>query len=235
MITDTGSPWTLPAMPMSPATRIRRQAPFPSRGTGLTSNGNYDVFVAKVNAEGTALDYCGYIGGSTKITAGASPWTGFGQRLCHRIHNSTEATFPVSVGPCSIQGGNFDAFVAKVNADGTALDYCGYIGGPLRGLRRGIAVDSSGHAYITGIHDSTEGPFPVVTGPDSDIIANGGFDAFRGQGQPAGRTLAIAAISAAAGERRRGPVSPWILRAAPMSRDIRTRPRRISCRRPGRA
>ena len=44
--------------------------------------------------------------------------------------DSTEATFPVTVGPdLTYNGGLCDAFVAKVNAAGTALVYCGYIGG----------------------------------------------------------------------------------------------------------
>ncbi len=50
-----------------------------------------------------------------------------------------------------------DIFVAKVNAAGTALDYCGYIGGsgdeggiyPNLGDTGGIGVDSSGNAYVT--------------------------------------------------------------------------------------
>ena len=33
-------------------------------GPDLTYNGSDDAFVAKVNATGTALGYCGYIGGS---------------------------------------------------------------------------------------------------------------------------------------------------------------------------
>jgi len=32
-------------------------------GPDLTFNGERDVFVAKVTTLGTALDYCGYIGG----------------------------------------------------------------------------------------------------------------------------------------------------------------------------
>ena len=67
-----------------------------------------------------------------------------------------------------------DAFVAKVNAAGTALDYCGYIGGSsLTG--RDIAVDTAGNAYVTGyrVHEAT---FPVTVGPD--LTFNGPFDAF---------------------------------------------------------
>ena len=41
---------------------------------------------------------------------------------------STEATFPVTIGPDLTHNGDYDAFVAKVNSSGTALVYCGYIG-----------------------------------------------------------------------------------------------------------
>ncbi len=60
-----GSPWTARATPMSRAPRIPPQATFPvTVGPDLTYGGDYDAFVAKVNAAGTALVYCGYIGGS---------------------------------------------------------------------------------------------------------------------------------------------------------------------------
>ncbi len=51
--------------------------------------------------------------------------------------------------------------MAKVNADGTALVYCGYIGGSADDAGYGIAVDSAGNAYVSGDTDSTEATFPV--------------------------------------------------------------------------
>ena len=47
--------------------------------------------------------------------------------------------------------------MAKVNADGTALVYCGYIGGGGRRRRYGIAVDAAGNAYVTGDTGSDRG------------------------------------------------------------------------------
>ena len=58
---------------------------------------------------------------------------------------STETTFPVTVGPdLTYNGGDYDAFVAKVKANGTGLDYCGYIGGSSSDCGYGIAVDAIG-------------------------------------------------------------------------------------------
>src|SRR6202162_1874629 len=155
------------------------QATFPvTVGPDLTYNGLTDAFVAKVNAAGTALVYCGYIGGSNEDDGYGIAVDTSGNAYVTGRTDSTEATFPVTVGPdLTYKGGLFDAFVAKVNAAGTALVYCGYIGGNgdfEQGL--GIAVDSSGNAYVTGETNSSEATFPVTVGPD--LTFNNGSEAF---------------------------------------------------------
>jgi hypothetical protein len=155
------------------------EATFPVKGgPDLTHNGYDDAFVAKVNASGTALVYCGYIGGSEYETSPSIAVDGSGNAYVTGETSSTEATFPVVSGPdLTYNGGYYDAFVAKVNASGTALVYCGYIGGSYTDDGYGIAVDGSGDAYITGITESTEATFPVKGGPD--LTQNGGwFDVF---------------------------------------------------------
>src|SRR5439155_20937507 len=67
-----------------------------------------------------------------------------------------------------------DAFVAKVNAAGTALVYAGYIGGAGRDRAFGIAVDAAGNAYVTGGTNSDQTTFPVTGGPD--LTYNGGLN-----------------------------------------------------------
>jgi len=91
---------------------------------------------------------------------------------------STEQTFPVKVGPDLTYNdtGSGDIFVAKVNALGTALVYCGYIGGSSYDDGYGIAVDAAGNAYVTGATSSDEKTFPVMAGPDLSYNAN--IDAF---------------------------------------------------------
>ncbi len=132
------------------------QATFPVKGgPDLTHNGGSDAFVAKVNASGTALVYCGYIGGSgdelwNDMYSGGIAVDGSGNAYVTGTTSSTEATFPVIVGPDLTYNGGEDAFVAKVNASGTALVYCGYIGGSGDEGGYGIAVDGSGNAYVTG-------------------------------------------------------------------------------------
>ncbi len=59
-------------------------------------------------------------------------------------------------------GGGRDAFVAKLNASGSALVYSTYLGGNAADEGFGIAVDSSGDAYVTG---QTLSPnFPILNG-----------------------------------------------------------------------
>ncbi|HSP94799.1 MAG TPA: SBBP repeat-containing protein, partial [Thermoanaerobaculia bacterium] len=145
-------------------------------GPDLTFNGIHDAFVAKVNAAGTRLVYCGYIGGSDNEGAGRIGVDGSGNAYVAGYTSSTEATFPATVGPDLTFNGISDAFVAKVNAAGTGLVYCGYIGGTGEDAGYGIAVDSSGNAYIAGTTSSTEATFPVTVGPD--LTSNGRADAF---------------------------------------------------------
>jgi hypothetical protein len=54
----------------------------------------------------------------------------------------------------------FVAFVKKLNAAGSALVYSTYLGGAAVASGSGIAVDSSGNAYVTGSTNSTN--FPIA-------------------------------------------------------------------------
>ena len=154
------------------------EATFPVKvGPDLTYNGSSDVFVAKVSANGTGLDYCGYIGGSAVEWGGGIAVDGSDCAYVTGSTSSNQTTFPVKVGPdLSYSGGTYDAFVAKVSANGTMLDHCGYIGGADEDESRGIAVDGSGCAYVTGYTSSNQSTFPVLGGPDLDF--NGNNDAF---------------------------------------------------------
>ncbi len=66
----------------------------------------------------------------------------------------------------TFNGGPFDAFVAKVNPSGTALDYAGYIGGSGLDFANAVAVAPAGNADVPGFTDSTEATFPETAGPN---------------------------------------------------------------------
>ena len=80
---------------------------------------------------------------------------------------------------CADGGGS--AFVARLNAAGTALDYSTYLDGSFASFGEGIAVDSSDSAYVTGWTESPD--FPVTPGafqttmpaPGNTIGVHSGF------------------------------------------------------------
>jgi hypothetical protein len=160
-------------------TGVTLSSDFPVKtGPDTTMNYPVDGFVAKVKADGTGLDYCGYIGGSNGETMGQSlALDAAGAAYVTGFTKATDATFPVTGGPDLTSNGGYDAFAAKVKADGTGLTYCGYIGGAGDDRGFGIAVDGTGCAYITGDTKSSQATFPESVGPD--LTFNGGSrDAF---------------------------------------------------------
>jgi hypothetical protein len=134
----------------------------------LTHNGGGDGFVAKVQAGGSALDYCGYIGGDAWDVCSGIAVDSSENAYVTGSTTSDETTFPETVGPDLTYNspGYADAFVAKVQAGGAGLDYCGYIGGSNREAGSAIAVDSVGRAHVTGETLSDGATFPLVDGPD---------------------------------------------------------------------
>jgi hypothetical protein len=169
-------------------------------GPDVTHNGSMDAFIAKVTFNGTttSLGYAGYFGGSSSeegfgiavvclgnvATCGASadpPITAF------LTGTTLSVDLPVDDGPdLDHNGGESDAFVVKVQSGGAGFDYAGFIGGSGEDSGQGIAVDSSGAAYVTGTTWSATG-FPRLRGPD--VTFNGDSDAFAAKVAPAGTAL----------------------------------------------
>ncbi len=102
---------------------------------------------------------------------------------------TTSTNFPTANPIQAANGGivgSLDAFVTKLNAAGNALVYSTYLGGDGNDQGRGIAVDSSGNAYVTGVTNSTN--FPTANAFDSTIGGNGD-DAFVTKLNAAGNAL----------------------------------------------
>jgi len=93
------------------------------------------------------------------------------------VGSTTSASFPVVnplPAPNNALQGDQDAFVAKLNSTGTALVYSTYLGGTGSDSGSGIAVDSTGQAYITGATQSSD--FPTLNAYQSAL--NGSSAAF---------------------------------------------------------
>jgi hypothetical protein len=119
--------------------------------------GSTDVFVAKLNASGSELAYCTYLGGSGDDRAYGIAVDGTGAAY---IAGSTMSTnFPVWRSYQSRLAGGRNAFVAKLNPAGNALVYSTYLGGSGTDTANGIAVDAGGYAYVVG--DTNSANFPA--------------------------------------------------------------------------
>jgi hypothetical protein len=129
---------------------------------GGTSRG--DAYVAKLNpaASGAAsLVWSTYLGGSTEDSGAALALDATGNVVVTGGTNS--ANFPVTSGVVQTTiAGAGDAFVSKLNANGTALIYSTYLGGTVGDEGFGVALDGSNNAYVTGGTDSTN--FPATAG-----------------------------------------------------------------------
>ncbi|HWX42418.1 MAG TPA: SBBP repeat-containing protein [Blastocatellia bacterium] len=146
--------------------------PFPAIGgpslvnAGAPSFAIPDAFIAKVKADGSGVAYAGFIGGTGLDEGLGVAVDGAGAAYVTGVTNSPPAGFAgLGGGPSLTLAGGTDAFVAKVKPDGSSLVYCGYIGGANDDEGMGIAVDSSGSAYVTGETGSDQSTFPVKVGP----------------------------------------------------------------------
>jgi hypothetical protein len=159
-------------------------------------NGGVDAFVTKLSADGATLAYSTYLGGS-----GSEIDQGF-DKLARRVGaiavdaagnafvtgSTTSADFPATAGAFRTTNAGFsDAFVARLNATGSALVYSTYLGGGDYDRGHGIAVDAAGNAYVTGETWSLD--FPTTPGAFQPAKAGGATDSFVTKLDPTGSAL----------------------------------------------
>ena len=148
-------------------------------GTFDTSqNGSNDVFVTKLNAAGTGLIYSTFLGGSSDDGGYGIAVDASGNVYMTGITINGATDYPTTVGAYdTTHNGSNDVFVTKLNASGTALIYSTFIGGRGVDYGFGIAVDSSGSAYVTGYTYDDTTDYPTTAGA-YDTAHNGLFDVF---------------------------------------------------------
>jgi hypothetical protein len=149
----------------------------PLQSTNKSTGGT--AFVSKLSADGSALVYSTYLGGSVSDQGNAIAVDAAGNAYVAGQTCSTDfpTVFPVQAALNGACGG----FVSKLNAAGSALVYSTYLGGSGTAVgsgpydsAAGIAVDSSGGAYVTGTTYSSE--FPTVNPIQGTLL--GTYSAF---------------------------------------------------------
>lgn len=139
-----------------------------------THNGSVDAFVTKLNPAGSSLVYSTFIGGSSTEDGRSIAVDTSGNAILTGGTNSPG--FPTTIGAFdTTHNGDFDAFVTKLNAAGSLLVDSTFIGGSSLDFGLGLAVDSSGNAFVTG--ETGSSGFPTSVGA-FDTTYNGGEDAF---------------------------------------------------------
>jgi len=153
--------------------------------SSLAEGALFDPFVAKLNPAGTALVYSTYLGGSGAAQIASNLGGDMGIAIAVDFSGNTYVTgrtastnFPTANPLQANLGGTgaINAFVAELNWNGSALSlvYSTYLGGSSADEGSGIAVDSSGNAYVTGGAGSTN--FPTLT--PLQVSSGLGGDAF---------------------------------------------------------
>ncbi len=149
-------------------------ANFPIKGPLQNVNrGNTDVFVTKIKGNGSQLIYSTFLGGSQFDEAYAIAIDPGGNAFVAGATTSNDFNTVNAFQPNNA-GGGFDAFLARINSQGSALAFSTYFGGTGVDIAYGVTVDGNNNGYITGNTFSTD--FPTQNALQA---ANGGnSDAF---------------------------------------------------------
>ena len=148
-----------------------------------TLSGPTDAFVIELNSIGSGIIYSTYLGGSGDEKANAIAVDGSGNAYVAGETSSTN--FPTQNPLQATNAGSFDAFVTKLKPRGAGLVYSTYLGGSGSVTAFGIAIDSSGNAYVAGSTPSTN--FPTQNPLQS--ANGGGADGFIAKLNAAGSAL----------------------------------------------
>lgn len=150
----------------------------PLMGPQFALNGaSSDAFVTVLSADGQSLVFSTYLGGNNNEGIegrGGIAIDGAGNMLV--VGTTRSQNFPTAnARQNTFGGGTTDAFVARINAAGTALDFATYLGGSAGEEGHGVAVDGQGNVYVAGETGSSD--FPTLNPLQP---AHGGFisDAF---------------------------------------------------------
>lgn len=154
---------------------------FDTSFNGGNGDGRDDLFVAKLNPAGNELIYCTYIGGSETELYGYNLLVDekgsvvFAGTTASDDFPTTVNAFDRDYNGGSGERGKGDAFLVKLNPEGSMLMYASYIGGSGEDCANNIAIDREGYAWIAGETNSPDFP---VTSNAWEQRNKGGIDGF---------------------------------------------------------
>jgi uncharacterized protein (TIGR03437 family) len=145
--------------------------PNPVFPTGIYTRYPPYGFVSRLKPDGSGLIFSTYIGGGGAIIMGAIAVDAQGNAFVAGAADSTSfPAMPGAIQPCLEDANGFsNAILFKLDPNGTRLLYSTFLGGNVRDQGFGIALDSGGNAYLTGMSDSTN----FVTTPGAAGIPTG--------------------------------------------------------------
>ncbi len=151
-------------------------------------------FVAKLSPSGSALVFASAVGGTSGPGLGsfetASKVAVDATGAVYVVGYTSALLFPAS-GLDESFDGPYDAYVAKLDASGSALEYATFLGGTMIDIGRAIGVDDAGSAYVVGTTGSSDFP---VTGGAFDTTLAGANDLFAVKLNPAGDGLVYSTL-----------------------------------------
>ncbi|MBD1208970.1 MAG: VCBS repeat-containing protein, partial [Ignavibacteria bacterium] len=134
--------------------------------------GARDGYVTKLDAAGSALLYSTYLGGAGSDECQGLVLDASGNVV---VAGLAGTGFPTTADQTAFGGGTSDAFVSRLNATGSFLDYSSYVGGTGNDIGYGVARDASNNVYIAG---ETSGSFPTTAGVYQTTFGGGASDVF---------------------------------------------------------
>lgn len=147
-------------------------------------SGGSDMVVTKLNAQGNALIYSTYIGGSGLEWVGDIDVDSAGNVVV--AGKTASANFPTVNPKQGSSAGQDDAVVLKLNAQGSALIFSTYLGGSNFDQANGVAIDPAGNVYVGGMTRSTNFPTQNALQP---ATGGGVGDAFVAKYTPDGQSF----------------------------------------------
>ncbi len=145
--------------------------------------GPRDAVIAKLSGDGQQWIYATYFGGTdAEVATGIAADAG---GRAHVMGSTGSRNLPIERAHQSGSRGGSEAFVAKLEADGSALLYSTYLGGRDADNGGTIAVDSAGHFHALGYSQSID--FPRLN--PYQAVHGGGVDAFLSSFDETGQLL----------------------------------------------